>query len=396
MSDTTDHSRYMPQEPAEAPKPAETPKPADRPSFRPQAAAPAPQRPRPAAAPAAPAAPKAPRPAAAPAPQEPRPAAPAPAPQEPRPAARAKAPGRDSRRLIYIITGVAVVLILIAGAAILMLTSKNSRISREAEIRIEQLEMEKDELRLSNEYAKINDQFAQVENQSILLANDSIVEKYTAAKAKVEKLLQELNAEKTKNREQIAKLEGEINTLKSILREYVARIDELTRENEHLRNENNNVKRQNQQLTSNLADAKRSNEELSERMTLAEKLNVTGVNLIALKANDKVEKNITKAARLKVTFTLPPNNSTPVGEKKIYLRIINPEGDLIRGNGQTFTFEGQTLDCTASISVDYSGEEIGGNEIYSERSVFNPGEYTVELFADNFRIYTGRFMMTKK
>ena len=37
---------------------------------------------------------------------------------------------------------------------------------------------------------------------------------------------------------------------------------------------------------------------LSERMTLAEKLNVTGVSLVALKKNGKVEKNVTKARQL--------------------------------------------------------------------------------------------------
>lgn len=239
---------------------------------------------------------------------------------------------------LYILIAAAVAVIA-AVVIFLVMHSKSAKLDAQ----LEQVQLEKEQLSLANEYQQLNNEFAQYENQTMLLANDSIVEKYAAAKAKVEKLLQELNAEKTKNRARIAQLEGEIKTLKAILKTYVERIDELSKENASLREENDKVKSRNRQLTENLTSARRSNEELSERMTLAEKLNVTGISLQALKANGKREKNITKAKQLMVTFTIPQNNSTPVGEKQIYLRIVNPEGDLLRANGLSFTFEGKLL-----------------------------------------------------
>lgn len=287
---------------------------------------------------------------------------------------------------------VAAVAIVAAVVIFLVMHSKSARLDAQ----LEQAELEKEQLSLANEYQQLNNEFAQYENQTILLANDSIVEKYAAAKAKVEKLLQELNDEKTKNRARIAQLEGEIKTLKAILKTYVERIDELSKENADLRDENTKVKNRNRELSQNLSSAQRSNEELTERMTLAEKLNVTGVTLTSLKSNGKREKNITKAKQLMVTFTIPQNNSTPVGEKAIYLRIINPEGDLLRGNGQTFTFEGQTLDCSAVKTIEYAGEEIAGVTMYWDvNTTLNPGEYTVELFADNFRLASRKFTMKK-
>lgn len=308
-----------------------------------------------------------------------------------RPAPRKPQQGFTRGVNLYILI-VAAVAIVAAVVIFLVMHSKSSRLDAQ----LEQVELEKEQLALANEYQQLNNEFAQYENQTILLANDSIVEKYAAAKAKVEKLLQELNQEKTKNRARIAQLEGEIKTLKAILKTYVERIDELSKENENLRNENTRVKNRNRELSQNLSNAQRSNEELSERMTLAEKLNVTGVTLSSLKSNGKREKNITKAKQLMVTFTIPQNNSTPVGEKAIYLRIINPEGDLLRGNGLTFTFEGQSLDCSAMKTIEYAGEEIGGITMYWDvNTTLNPGEYTVELFADNFRLASRKFTMTK-
>lgn len=312
-------------------------------------------------------------------------------PRQPRPVNGRGRGGMTHGVNLYILI-VAAVAIVAAVIIFLVMHSKSARLDAQ----LEQVELEKEQLALANEYQQLNNEFAQYENQTILLANDSIVEKYAAAKAKVEKLLQELNDEKTKNRARIAQLEGEINTLKAILKTYVERIDELSKENANLRDENTKVKNRNRELTQNLNNAQRSNEELTERVTLAEKLNVTGVSLTSLKSNGKREKNITKAKQLMVTFTIPQNNTTPVGEKAIYLRIINPEGDLLRGNGQTFTFEGQSLDCSAMKTIEYAGEEIGGITMYWDvNTTLNPGEYTVELFADNFRLASRKFTMTK-
>lgn len=265
----------------------------------------------------------------------------------------------------------------------------------EAELANEQLQLSNEQLQLANEYQALNVEFQQYENQSQLLANDSLVTKYAAAKSKVEKLLQELNSEKKKSAQRIKQLENEISTLKNILRHYVAQIDSLGKENANLRAENKEIKRANRQLTNRVATESQKNAELSERMILAEKLNVTGVSLTPLKKNGKKEKNITKAKQLMVSFTIPQNNSTPVGEKIIYLRIVSPEGNLL-GNAGTFSFEGGTLPCTARKTIEYAGEEISGITMYWDvNAVLSPGEYLVELFADNYRLTSKRFTLKK-
>ena len=119
--------------------------------------------------------------------------------------------------------------------------------------------------------------------------------------------------------------------------------------------------------------------------------NVTGLRLTALNKKGKTEKKIKKAVQLMATFTIPQNNSTPVGEKTIYMRIISPTGQLL-GNGGSFPFEGGSVPCTARKTIEYAGEEIGGVTIYWD--VDTPliaGEYTVELFADNYRLVSRSF-----
>lgn len=262
----------------------------------------------------------------------------------------------------------------------------------------EQLKLENEQIQLDNEFQSLENQFQSIETQSKSVrgvVNDSISKEYKKAKKRIEELRKELKNEKNKSAKRIKELQGEIETLKGILRHYVAQIDSLSKENKNLREENTQIKNQNTELSSRVERVSGEKKVLEEKMVLAEKLNVTGVSFSALNKKGKNEKNITKAKQLKVTFTIPQNNSTPVGVKNLYLRITSPEGTLLGGAG-TFNFEGANLQCTARKQIEYGGEEIGGITIYWDvNTALNPGEYLVELFTDGYRLTSRRYTMKK-
>ena len=296
--------------------------------------------------------------------------------------------------LIIVSIALAVLLLLVVVVGIWQVSSLKSDV-KQAQLANEQLQLDNEQLQLSNEFELLNAEFAQYEDQAQRLANDTILAKYTAAKNKVEQLQNELKNEKVKSAARIKELQGEIATLKGLLRHYIAQIDSLNKENGQLRAENVEIKEQNQRLSSKVAETTKQNEHLSERMTLAEKLNVTGVSLTALKKNGKNEKNVTKAKQLMVTFTIPQNNSTPVGEKVIYLRITSPEGQLL-GGSVSFPFEGKNIPATARKAVEYGGDEIAGIKIYWDvNTTLTPGDYTVELFTEGYRLASRHFTLKK-
>lgn len=256
-----------------------------------------------------------------------------------------------------------------------------------------QLTLQNEQLSLAGEYEQLNTEFKNYENQTKYMTNDSLLQKYGEAKNKVEKLLVELKTQKITSEKRIKELQGEIKTLKGIMRHYVEQIEALGKENEGLKNENASIKDENVKLNSQVSAANTKNKVLSEKMTLAEKLNITGLNLTALKGNGKQEKKVTKAKQLRVSFTIPQNNSTPVGEKTIYIRITNPEGALLGGSG-SFSFEGGRVSYTDSKTIEYSGQEMPNITIYwNVNATLTPGQYTVEVFADNFRLASRGFSL---
>lgn len=305
----------------------------------------------------------------------------------------AEAPKGGSRRNLFIILGT--VLAAVVVGALVFTTVRATRQAEAARAELEQQQLDMAQADLEREYKDLNDEFAQFENSRKYITDDSVKrelnDKYEAARIQVEKLQQELNNQKHKSAAEIAKLRSEIDTLRALLRHYVEEIDRLNKENLELRSENQQVKDENRRLSNQVSETTRRNEALSERMTLAEKLNVTGLSLTALNKKGKREKKVTKAVQLMATFTIPQNNSTPVGEKTIYMRIISPSGQLL-GPGGTFPFEGGNVEYTSRKIIEYAGEEIGGVTIYWDvNTPLIAGDYTVELFADNFRLVSRQF-----
>lgn len=304
------------------------------------------------------------------------------------------APNPKNRTMLWIIIGLAAVIVALAAWFIVSSISQK-KAYQEAVALKEQAELDLQQQQLEADYEALTNQFAIFENQRQLVMDDSVkrelTEKYETARLQVEKLQQELKNQKNMSAREIRKLKDEISTLRNLLRHYVEEIDRLNKENEALRSENAEIKDQNQKLTSRVEATSRQNEVLTERMTLAEKLNVTGVTLTALNKKGKKEKKVAKARQLRVTFTIPQNNSTPVGEKTVYLRLISPSGQLLGGGG-TFPFEGAQLECSAKKVIEYAGEELSGITIYWDvNTALSSGTYTVELFADNYRLASRKF-----
>lgn len=305
-------------------------------------------------------------------------------------------PGRQpasSGNRKMIVAALAIIAVVVGALVFFAVTQMRKAQAKEAEL--EQYQLDIAQQQLEQEYNDLNEEFEQFENSRRFITDDSVKRelenRYEAARLQVEKLQQELTSQQRKSAAEIAKLRGEIDTLRALLRHYVEEIDRLNKENQQLRTENQEIKEKNTRLESRVNETTRRNEELSERMTLAEKLNVTGLTLTPLNKKGKTEKKVTKATQLRVTFTIPQNNSTPVGEKTIYLRLISPSGQLL-GNGGTFPFEGGNVEYSARKTVEYAGEEIGGVTIYWDVNMpLIAGDYTVELFADNFRLISRQF-----
>ena len=165
------------------------------------------------------------------------------------------------------------------------------------------------------------------------------------------------------------------------MKHYLEEIQRLGKENEGLRNE--------------LASSQQQNQQLTQTVQLARKLTITNLRMTAYNKKDKVEKKINKAVRLGVSFTVTPNNTAAAGRKTFYVRILSPEGVLL-GHGGNFTIDGKSVPCTQTKTEEYDNGELPVSIYWNAGGyTLTPGNYTVEVFADGYRLGTRSVPMKK-
>lgn len=299
---------------------------------------------------------------------------------------------------IILFGGLGIFLGLAALIVVLIVNNNNKTLeANAAREQIDSLAMANDRMKLTNEFNQLNADFMQYEDQQVYLKNDSLIQQYDEAKKRVQSLLSQLDREKSNNnanKARIRRLESEITTLKGIVKHYLEEIKRLGEENEGLRKELDQVNARNVALASENESASRANAALSQTVKQARKLNLTGVSLSAYNKKDKREKNITKARKLGVSFTVSPNATAAPGMKDFYVRIVGPEGNVL-GSGPAFSYDGQTLGSTAHRAVEYANEEISTSVYWNVTSTLVPGSYRVEVFCDGYRLASRSFEMKK-
>lgn len=262
---------------------------------------------------------------------------------------------------------------------------------------IERLEVDKERMELEHEYADLAEQYAIYEGQKMVLKNDSLIERLEAEQIKVQRLYEELKSEKATSAKRIAELRAELETLRGIMRVYVAQIDSLNRENKNLRAENRKVRREYEKVSERAEVLLNQRDSLHEKVTIASKLDAVNVRVVPLRNNGKVAKKIKQINKLEISFSIAKNVTASTGEKYVYARIRKPDGDILfKSESNVFPFEDGNIVYSCSKIIEFAGEEISDVKMYWDVDEYlYPGDYEVEIFADNYLIGKGSFSLTK-
>ena len=302
-----------------------------------------------------------------------------------------------NKKVLFIIISGAVLGAGFVTLIILLLTGQNQsqREAQQARLEADSLKLAIQQDDLDRQYSDLQADFMQYEDQAVYLKNDSLVIQYNESKARIEELMRQLQQERKSHKSdnaasqrKIAQLEAEIGTLRGIVKHYLEEIQRLGKENEGLRNELASSQQQNQQLTQTVQQTSVQNQQLTQTVQLARKLTITNLRMTAYNKKDKVEKKINKAVRLGVSFTVTPNNTAAAGRKTFYVRILSPEGVLL-GHGGNFTIDGKSVPCTQTKTEEYDNGELPVSIYWNAGGyTLTPGNYTVEVFADGYRLGT--------
>ncbi|MFD2144240.1 hypothetical protein [Mucilaginibacter antarcticus] len=241
--------------------------------------------------------------------------------------------------------------------------------------------------RLQTELDSLEAQIEQVNTSKVRMSSE-LQGKNDSLRAKIKTLRSDLAKGKL-TVEELEKAQEDVKQLRYFVTKYTADIEELRKENINLTTERDTLKTNLTTVSAKASDLEKQNQDLNTKVQVASALKVGEASVVGykVKSNGK-ESDETKAKninKLKINFTVASNAVATKGSHDIFIRIIDPVGNLITTNDSgTLNADGQELQYTYKTSIDYKDDGAAYVVDWLYNQPFQKGTYTVVLYADGY------------
>lgn len=250
--------------------------------------------------------------------------------------------------------------------------------------------------RLQTELDSLEAQIEQV-NASKTKMSAELEAKNDSLKTKIRILRGELAKGKLTLAE-LTKAQDDIKQLRFSVTSYSAEIEELKKQNASLTVERDTLKTNLATVNQKATTLEKQNQDLGSKVKEASAIKLATSDVVAYKikgSGREVEvKRASPAKKIKINFTIAGNSVAEKGMHDIYIRIIDPTGNLITGNDSgTFTADGQNFQFTYKTSIDFKDDGSAYTIDWENPGPFEKGTYTVLLYADGYTMGKTSFML---
>lgn len=257
---------------------------------------------------------------------------------------------------------------------------------------VEQMEFEKEAL--EEEYEDLAIQFDGY--QTLDIRNDSLQNLLTKEQQRIQDLLEELRITRVTNARRIAELKKELTTVRQVMVGYVHQIDSLNATNTRLTEENKRIRRQNEKMQAERKQIEEQNIQLAETVTRAAMLEVNNFEVSLLNRHDRKTRILAQAKKIEFDFSLARNITSKPGMKTIYLRLVDPKGELLQRNeSDLFTFENSEIGYSVHKEIEYAGEALPITMYWILEQEIITGIYNADFFVDGQLIGSFPFELKK-
>lgn len=216
------------------------------------------------------------------------------------------------------------------------------------------------------------------------------------AKADIET---QLKRQTRANGKVIKELKDKVEGYEQLLKDKDHEIEKLQSVNKELFTENRSLKTQKNQLGDSINKLSQTKEALATKVAIASQLKVENMRIVAVSDRGKERESPFKnkqVGQLKVEFNISENNVAPIEGKKIIIRIIDQNGQIIfdvaRGSG-TFMYNGKEEFYTAAQDILFDNTHQKLSFLYEKGSDYASGNYTLEVYTDGYLMGVGTFVV---
>lgn len=243
---------------------------------------------------------------------------------------------------------------------------------------------EKDRLKL--EVEKIEVELDRVNLLNVTL-NDRLIEEQKLAREKIAELKLALRKGELTQQE-LDEANKQIANLRDFVKSYNNQIAILEQENTYLKTERDSLKTSISDYNQQAENLRKENKNLSKKVRAGSSLKAANINVSAFRVKDNGKSSaVTKAStanKLTIDFGVAPNDLAEKTYHKIFLRVIDPAGNLIADENNMFEADGQQMQYSRAIEISYNNDDTSYTIDWINPRAFIKGRYGIFLYADGF------------
>lgn len=268
-----------------------------------------------------------------------------------------------------------VVLLLISNVVLLWMYMQSQKRGEETQAQVENVTNEKD-----NVTHLLEEMLASYD--TLKTENEQLTVEMEAQKEKIESLLQQVK----RGNYDLSKARKEAETLRRIMKGYVATIDSLNQVNQQLTADKINLTQELGEVKGQKDALSSKAQELEGKIAKGSVLHTTAItaNALFMRSNGKqVETDRAKKAEMvKCCFTIGENKVTSAGDKTLYMRVISPDGKVLRATeaDNRFKFNGVEGEFSARREINYQNQPVDACIFWTGTDELRTGQYIVEVY----------------
>ncbi len=299
---------------------------------------------------------------------------------------------REQRRSVFIIL---VIVLILANALLLYLVWQNGKSQLEEEQKNSALQKELYERDLKGVQEKLEAQIKQTkkletENQAFIDSLQLVLEEVQTERNNLKN-----NTQLTQN--QMNNLKQKIEAYEILLKKKDKEIEKLRETADILYKENNDLKEEKNELTSTITELDREKSKMQGKLNEAAVLKAENVVVNIIDSRGKEQSGgqyrANKIDKLSISFNIADNKLSKIGNKEVYMRVLEPAGTLLINPGSSGKFEanGREIQYTSRKQILFDNSRQTVNFEFSRTGEFEPGRHTVEFYSEGYRIGYGTF-----
>lgn len=216
------------------------------------------------------------------------------------------------------------------------------------------------------------------------------------AKGEVEAQLRRSTARSSK---EISQLKDKVEGYTELLKTKDEEIEKLKSLNKELFSENKNLKSKQNKLSDSITTLAKNKNELADKVAIASQLRIENVKVTGLNSKGKERESPFKNKQLdkvKIEFNLAENKVAPIEGKKILIRIIDENKqvifDVAKGSG-TFALNGKDEFYTSMQEILFDNTKQKLTFLYEKGTEYASGNYIIEVYSENYKMGTAQFVV---